>query len=166
MDDEQYDIVLVRAVIHHINDLNACLKEVFRVLNPQGIVLLQDRTPEDCLIEGNETNIRGYFFTRFPNLINKEISRRYATDKVLQVLQNVGFNGLEVYKLWETRRFYKGIDELESDLLNRTGRSILYELSDKELEELVRYISEKFGRSNNESIIEKDRWTIWKAVKQ
>lgn len=166
LDEEQFDIVLLRAVIHHIEDLNTCLKEIYRVLKPNGILLVQDRTPEDCLLPGSSTHIRGYFFTQFPQLIHKEISRRYASDIVYQVLQDVGFGNTNEYKLWETRKIYKLIDELEVDLLNRTGRSILHELSDEQLVDLVKYIKNELLKSDFESITEKDRWTIWKSVKQ
>lgn len=59
--NEQYDIVLERAVIHHINDLPDCFKEMYRLLKPNGVCLIQDRTPEDCMLEGSPTHIRGFF---------------------------------------------------------------------------------------------------------
>ncbi|WP_442599806.1 class I SAM-dependent methyltransferase [Neobacillus sp. D3-1R] len=163
--DQQFDIVLIRAVVHHINDINTCFKEAHRVLKPGGILLIQDRTPEDCLLEGSATHIRGYFFSKFPNLIDKEISRRYSTEKVFQEMSNVGFSEQNEYKLWEIRKSYTNMDDLEKDLLKRTGRSILHELSDPQLNDLVQYIKEQVGHSALDSIIEKDRWTIWKAVK-
>jgi hypothetical protein len=51
------------------------------------------------------------------------------------------------------------------DLLERRGRSILHELSDSELEELVDYIEAKLSELNSNLIVEQDRWTIWTAVK-
>lgn len=81
-------------------------------------------------------------------------------------MQEVGFKNSKEYKLWEIRKTYKIIDDLITDILNRTGRSILYELTNKQLEDLVVYIKKQVDLKNNEPIIEKDRWTIWKALKQ
>lgn len=49
LEDEQYDIILERAIIHHIQNLNECFKKAYRLLKPGGIFLIQDRNPEDCL---------------------------------------------------------------------------------------------------------------------
>ncbi|KOO51885.1 class I SAM-dependent methyltransferase [Viridibacillus arvi] len=162
---EQYDIILERAIIHHINDLESCFKEAFQLLKPGGIFIIQDRTPEDCILEGSPTHIRGYFFSKYPYLVNKETERRHSSEKVIQTLLAEGFKDTQNFSFWETRKTYKALSDLETDLLNRTGRSILYDLSDKQLEELVLYIKEKLALNDNKIIIEKDRWTIWKAIK-
>ncbi|MGE8203375.1 class I SAM-dependent methyltransferase [Heyndrickxia sp. NPDC080065] len=161
---EQYDIVLERAVIHHIKDLDTCFKEIYRLLKNGGSCIIQDRTPEDFLLEGSTTHIRGYFFSKFPELIDKEISRRYSSEEVQQALQNAGFHGMKEYQLWETRKVYEDKNDLFDDLYNRTGRSILHELTDEQLQDLVLYIKEKLN-SHHQPIIEQDRWTIWKADK-
>lgn len=163
--DEQYDIILERAVIHHIDDLNACFQEGYRLLKPGGVFLIQDRTPEDCLLKGSATNIRGYFFEKYPSLIDKEISRRYPSHDVMQFLKENGFHPIEEYSLWETRKVYQYLDDLMKDIKNRTGRSILYELNDEQVDELAVYIKDQINSTTNNPITEKDRWTIWKGIK-
>ncbi|WP_397539705.1 class I SAM-dependent methyltransferase [Rummeliibacillus pycnus] len=165
LENGQFDIVLERAVIHHISDLETSFNEAFRILKPGGVYLIQDRSPEDCLLKGSSNHIRGYFFEKFPSLIEKEISRRYSGEKVLQTLRNIGFQESCEYQLWETRKIYKTIEELSADILSRTGRSILHELNDLQLQELVVYINNQLKIKNDESIVEEDRWTIWKAEK-
>lgn len=165
LESEQYDIVLNRAVIHHVKDLDKFLKEIFRLLKPGGQCLIQDRTPDDCLLKGSSTHIRGYFFSKYPELADQEISRRHTSEKVVQVLQSAGFKDSKEYKLWETRKTYESLDDLVTDILNRTGRSILHEISNEQLENLAMHIREQLKFKDNESIDEKDRWTIWKAVK-
>ncbi len=54
-------------------------------------------------------------------------------------------------------------EALRQDLLRRTGRSLLHELNDGQLEELVSFISGKF-EDHEGPIIESDAWTIWFAV--
>jgi hypothetical protein len=63
----------------------------------------------------------------------------------------------------ERRRAYESFDALRSDLKARTGRSILHELTDAELNTLIDYISTKIDRSG--IINEVDYWTIWVAGK-
>lgn len=79
-------------------------------------------------------------------------------------LEEAGFNSFEEHPFWETRKVHANVDMLADDLLNRTDRSILHELSDVQLEQLVTYIKEQL-RDAPVPIMEKDRWTIWKAVK-
>ncbi len=161
----QYDVILERALIHHLQQdyLPACFTEVYRLLKPGGTLIIQDRTAEDCLRPGSNTYIRGYFFERYPKLIEKEIARRHENKPILQALLHAGFQGVNEEKLWETRATYPDLDALSQDLLARTGRSILHELTDEELLDLVSYIREQL-RGQTE-IVEQDRWTIWSAVK-
>lgn len=161
----EIDIVLERALIHHLNDLDACFKEAYRIIKDGGVLIVQDRTPKDCLLPGDENHIRGYFFERFPQLIDKEISRRYDSGQVQQVLESNGFRLAKTVSLWETRRVYNDYEELKRDILLRTGRSILHELTDVELQELISFIGRKLN-DNQSPIHEKDSWTVWFAIKE
>ena len=166
--DQQCDVILERSLIHHLGRENVrdCFVEALRLLKPGGTLIVQDRTPGDCLLPANPNNLRGYFFVRYPKLINKEVGRRPDNEFVLSTLQNVGFKHIQEHKLWETRRTYTNFDELREDLLSRTGRSILHELSDEELADLVTYIQEQFHGNDEQAIVERDRWTLWSAQKE
>ena len=163
LENTSFNLLLKRALIHHIDDLQKCFKEAYRLLKQKGYYIIQDRTPEDCLLKGNNSHIRGYFFELFPKLIEKETNRRHNSHLVIETLKEVGFREIEEVKLWETRKVYTDKKQLLKDLSERTGRSILHELNNKELNLLVNYIDESFSSECN--IVEKDRWTIWKAVK-
>lgn len=54
-----------------------------------------------------------------------------------------GFQNIVEKTIWETRRLYSGFAELAEDLRSRTGRSILHELNDDELEDLIQFIGSK-----------------------
>lgn len=162
-DNDSSNLVLERALIHHIKDLQACFNESYRVLQENGVYIVQDRTPDDCLLEGSNNHIRGYFFERFPRLAEIEKHRRYTSQFVMKCLKTAGFKDIEEVKLWEIRKVYKNKHQLVKDLKERTGRSILHELDDRELSLLIAYINHSISVNND--IIEKDRWTIWKAVK-
>jgi len=161
----EVDIVLERALIHHLNNLEACFTEAYRIIKNRGVLIVQDRTPQDCLLPGDQNHIRGYFFERFPQLIDKEISRRFDSSQVQQALESNGFRLAKTVSLWETRRVYNEYEELNKDLLLRTGRSILHELTDVELQELISFIGGKLNDSQP-PIIEKDSWTLWFAIKE
>jgi ubiquinone/menaquinone biosynthesis C-methylase UbiE len=167
LSDAQADIILERALIHHLalNELGACFVEAYRLLKPGGMLIVQDRTPVDCLQPGSTTNIRGYFFDRFPRLKDAEIARRRESKDVINALLHAGFKGAEERKLWETRAIYPHSDALLADIQGRSGRSILHELTDEELRELVNYIRQQFKDYAGEEIYEQDCWTIWSGVK-
>lgn len=161
----EFDMVLERALIHHLNDLEACFKEAHRIMKAGGVLIIQDRTPDDGLLPGDEHHLRGYFFKRFPGLKGKENARRHDSGQVQHALEVAGFRLVHTARLWETRREHKILEELNKDLLGRTGRSILHELNDEELQELVSFIARKL-ETTPPPIVEKDAWTVWLATKQ
>lgn len=157
------DIVFERALIHHLKDRIPCFQEANRLLVSGGQIIIQDRTPEDVALPGMPTHIRGYFFEIFPKLMEVEMSRRPTQAGVEEELRQTGFDQIQTLTLWESRRAYPNRQALAQDLNGRTGRSILHELSDAELRQLIDYIMEKLPAQGE--IQEQDRWTIWSAHK-
>ncbi|AOB32688.1 methyltransferase type 11 [Bordetella sp. H567] len=156
------DVVFQRALIHHLADYTDCFREAARLLAPGGMLVVQDRTVEDVGLPGSERHIRGYFFECFPRLAGFESGRRPSDARVRQALQAAGFTQIESRTLWETRKTYGEFGALARDLRARTGRSILHELNDGEIGELVAFIGQRIPPG--ESIVEQDRWTIWSAL--
>ncbi|SDD35148.1 Methyltransferase domain-containing protein [Terribacillus halophilus] len=157
------DLILERALIHHLQELQPCFSEAHRLLRPGGTLLIQDRTPEDCLLPGSPEHIRGYFFSCFPRLAELEISRRHTSAQVRKDLKTCGFHDIEKHTLWEVRQIHESKEKLLADIRARLGRSILHALEDDELEKLALYIDDCITQERD--IVEMDRWTIWKAVK-
>jgi ubiquinone/menaquinone biosynthesis C-methylase UbiE len=162
---EQYDVILERALIHHIKELNPNFEEVYRLLQKGGTFIVQDRTVEDCLLAGSHSHIRGYIFSCFPKLVDKEVNRRHTDEAVQKALQEAGFRNIKAQKLRETRNTYPNLEELTQGLLARTGRSILHDLTDQELQKLMEYIKGKWQQDFDQHIVEQDQWTIWSASK-
>ncbi|TNJ64127.1 class I SAM-dependent methyltransferase [Paenibacillus hemerocallicola] len=158
-----YDLVIERALIHHLTDLRSCFDEAYRVIREGGKLLIQDRTPEDCLLPGGAGHIRGTFFEMYPHLAAIETARRHAAEDVIRAVEEAGFAFSREDKLWEIRKTYETFDELAEELKRRRGRSILHELSDGEIDELIARLRTIVPEG---PIVEKDRWTVWVAVKK
>lgn len=153
------DVVFERALIHHLKDYRGCFAEARRLLAPDGMFLIQDRTPADVEAPASDEHLRGYFFECFPRLTEIEKGRRPDPAIVEIALSAAGFDQTVTRTVWETRKTYQNFDELAEDLAARTGRSILHELNDGELQHLIAYIRERLPASGK--IVEKDRWTMW-----
>ena len=126
-----------------------------------GVLLIQDRTPDDVLSPASPDHIRGYFFACFPQLVQVELARRKAVSDVSRALFANGFVDVQSTTLWETRRVYDSFAELADDVRARTGRSILHELSDGQLERLIDHMRAQLPADG--LIVERDRWTVWRA---
>ncbi|MFS0782548.1 class I SAM-dependent methyltransferase [Bacillus sp. 1P06AnD] len=157
------DIVLLRAVIHHLPELVNSFIEANRILKPQGILLIQDRTPDDCFLEGSPNHIRGYFFSAYPQLKKIELIKRYTDQEVNTSMEKAGFTVQPSREFWENRAVFTTIEELEEDIISRKGRSILHELTDVDLCSLVAYMKEKVNGKT--PIVDRNRWSVWKGIK-
>ena len=154
------DIVFERALIHHVPDLGAVAAEAARILRPDGILLIQDRTPDDVAQPGSVDHPRGWLFDLYPRLLDVENGRRPAPSQIAAALAAAGFWRLTTTTLWEVRRRYADREDYLAEIAARTGRSILHELDDAELAGLV---EELRHRIPDGPLVEQDRWTLWRA---
>ena len=82
---------------------------------------------------------------------------------MLEALHQAGFTQSATTVFWETRQSYPDVTALAADLRQRTGRSMLHELSDTELGTLIDFITAQLPP--HEPLLEQDRWTIWWATR-
>jgi hypothetical protein len=108
-------------------------------------------------------HLRAYFHERYPRLLEVELRRRPRSEVVLAALAAAGFTHVETRNFWETRRVYATFDELADDLRQRVDRSILHELSDTELADLIVYVRERLPEYG--PYPDASRWTLWWGVK-
>ena len=160
--DRSADVVFERALVHHVPDLDAVAVEAARLLRPRGTVLIQDRTPDDVALPGSVTHPRGWLFEVFPRLLDVENGRRPTAEAVSEALGSAGLGEVTVTALWETRRRYADREDYLAEIAQRTGRSILHELDDGELGDLVEQLRPRLPAG---PLIEQDRWTLWRAVR-
>jgi ubiquinone/menaquinone biosynthesis C-methylase UbiE len=158
--DASADIVFERALVHHVPDLAAVAAEAARLLRPGGVLLIQDRTPDDVAQPGSIAHPRGYLFDVFPRLLAVENGRRPTSAAVTAALTSADFGEVTTTELWEVRRRYSDREDYLAEIAQRTGRSILHELDDAEL---ARLIDELRQRVPAGPLVERDRWTVWRA---
>jgi len=157
------DVVFERALVHHIADLGPVAAEAFRVLTPGGRYVVQDRVADDVTQAPSARHVRGWFFAVHPRLLDIELARRPSPAAVSAALTAAGFTDLSQSTLWETRRVHADREELLREVRGRVGRSILHELDDTELDELVERMRAELPAG--EPVVEQDRWTVWTATR-
>ncbi len=163
--DQEFDLVHLRSLLHHVNSMQQTIAEACRILKPGGHLLIQDRTPEDVLMPPSRENIRGYFFEHSPKLVRIECENRFTELDLSSAILAHGLKGLVNQKLFEVRNVYPDVSVLEADLRRRRGRSILIHLKNQELEDLIEYICSQVSALGETSITEIDRWSLWYAQK-
>lgn len=139
------------------------MAESRRILKPGGMLIVQDRTIEDVSQPTSDGHFRAEFFEAFPQLLDLERERRPSATVFGPLLQDVGFSDIDVQSFWETRKINQTPESLRTDLFARTGRSILHHLTDEELATLTESILST--REASFPLEERDRWTMWTAVK-
>jgi ubiquinone/menaquinone biosynthesis C-methylase UbiE len=154
------DVVFERALIRHVPDLSAIAAEAARLLRPGGVLLLQDRTPEDVAQPGSTDSPRGWILELFPRLLEVENARRPTAGTVVDALTSVGLGEVVASTLWEVRRRHADREDYLTEIAARTGRSILHELSDGELDKLVTALRRRLPAG---PLVEQDRWTVWRS---
>jgi ubiquinone/menaquinone biosynthesis C-methylase UbiE len=162
--DASADIVFERAVIHHLTEQQKARNaaEAGRLLRDGGLFAVQDRTVEDVQSREPQHWIRATLFEVFPRLLDFERLRRPARQAYRDLLIGSGFRSVRELRYDEVRRTYAAFDQLKSEILSRKGKSILFELSDAELEMYCRRLEEKAA---GRRLIERDPWTVWLATK-
>jgi len=154
------DLVFERALIHHLShhEQEQNLVEVKRVLRPQGLAVIQDRTLEDVQSEKPAHWIRSTLFEIYPRLIEFERKRRPEKSAYSGLMKKAGFQNIREMTYEEIRKTYFSFDQLEKEIMSRKGKSILFELTN---EELQIYCDRLKAKSAKHSLIESDSWTVW-----
>jgi SAM-dependent methyltransferase len=162
--DRCADIVFHRAVIHHLNAEGQArgAAEMYRILESGGKCVVQDRTLEDVESARPDHWVRSTLFEVFPRLLETERARRPTTAAYAKIMKESGFGTIDVLQYAETRKRYSSFEELETEILARKGKSILFELSDAELRTYCKALAQKRATP---PIIEADSWTVWIGTK-
>lgn len=159
---QAYDLVFERALIHHLTEEEQALNasEATRILRKGGVLAVQDRTIENVLDDSPNHWIRATLFECFPRLLEFERERRPSESKYKELLKSSNFEVQAPIRFSERRKSYSSLTELQEEIRSRKGKSILFELSDDELEVYCERLEQA---SMNKPLDEIDQWTIWRA---
>jgi SAM-dependent methyltransferase len=158
------DIVFERALIHHLagEELEGNVLEARRLLRSGGLLAVQDRTIEDVRSADPRHWIRAALFEAFPRLLDFEAARRPSTAAYADLLRRHGFAAVRILHFEEVRKAYPTFESLRMEILARKGKSILFELSDGELEV---YCERLLAKSASLPLVEVDAWMVWLGTK-
>ncbi|MCP5345351.1 MAG: class I SAM-dependent methyltransferase [Gammaproteobacteria bacterium] len=162
LDSNAYDLVFERALVHHLSKKEQILnvEEASRILRKDGILAVQDRTFEDVLDDDPRHWIRSILFRCFPELYEFERARRPSEGEYQKILDSSSLRSQSPIKFSELRKSYTCLSELKQEIRTRKGKSILFELTDDQLEF---YCEELEKASVGKSLEEIDQWTLWLA---
>lgn len=121
--DNSVDKIITRYALHHFPELKESLKEIYRILKPNGKLIISDPTPND-----NDTN---QFVDRFMQMKADGHIKFYHINEYKEMLKSIGFH----FVLNETTniRFPRKEAEKYSELIAKTDKNILsgYEIEIK-----------------------------------
>ncbi|MEU0551272.1 class I SAM-dependent methyltransferase [Micromonospora sp. NPDC005979] len=161
-EDDVFDGVVERALIHHFTTLHRNFREARRILKPAGLLWVQDRTVDDVLQPPSAEHIRGYYLAFDERLRATEIERRRREPDVTAALLEAGFRLVNSSKVCELRKVFREPGELYEEIVLRRGRSLLHALDDRRIRQLADYVVERIPRW---PAVERDTWTVWIAEK-
>jgi ubiquinone/menaquinone biosynthesis C-methylase UbiE len=98
--DSYFDMVISNSIIHHLPDPLPFLREVKRVLMPQGAIFLRDLLrPENAEISENLVNLyAGDCNAHQKQLFSDSLQAAFTLDEVEEMIQNAGLDGLRIYE--------------------------------------------------------------------
>ncbi len=119
-DDDCFDLVFARAVLHHSQNLEQACREFFRVLKPGGkLVAIR----EHVISKRADLPV---FLEQHPlhNLYGGE--NAYLLDEYVSAIENAGFSQLEVISPWRSPINYApySLESLKHELARRAGQKL------------------------------------------
>ena len=134
--------------------------EARRLLRRRGILCVQNRSFED--VQANEPDfwIRAALFEAFPQLLEFEKARRPSASEYAATLSETGFSNIARRAYREVRKRYASFGQINEEILDRKGKSILFELTNAELQS---YCDRLEAKHRSHRLIECDLWTVWAA---
>ncbi|MBD0345792.1 MAG: class I SAM-dependent methyltransferase [Coleofasciculus sp. Co-bin14] len=110
----QFDMVISNSLIHHLPDPLPFLKELKRVLKPNGAILLRDliRPPSEEVINTLVEGIGAEYDEHQKMLFRDSLHAAFTLDEVNQLISDAGLEDVKVYQSsdrhWTAERAFRG----------------------------------------------------------
>ncbi|NQT18260.1 MAG: class I SAM-dependent methyltransferase [Planctomycetes bacterium] len=125
--DRSFDVGWVSMVVHHVSDLDACARELHRVVRPGGLVLIRNS------FSGRLQTVRAYEF--FPDALAIDNARLPKVETVRSAFEAIGFGFVD----------FRGVEQIIDTSLTehvarirQRGVSTFELISDEEFERGIR----------------------------
>ena len=110
--DEQFDMVISNSLFHHLPDPLPFLREIKRVLKPDGAILVRDLIrPADQTIMNAVVDSIGTEYSEHQKLLFRDsLQAAFTLDEVDELVRKAGIEGVKVYQSsdrhWTAERKY------------------------------------------------------------
>jgi ubiquinone/menaquinone biosynthesis C-methylase UbiE len=112
--DGQFDVVISNSLIHHLADPLPFLKELKRVIKPNGAILIRDliRPPSEEVINTLVEGIGTEYDEHQKMLFRDSLHAAFTLDEVNQLISDAGLEDVKVYQSsdrhWTAERAFRG----------------------------------------------------------
>ncbi len=112
--DGQFDMVISNSLIHHLPDPLPFLKELKRILKPNGAILIRDliRPPSEEVINTLVEGIGAEYDEHQKMLFRDSLHAAFTLDEVNQLILDAGLEDVKVYQSsdrhWTAERAFRG----------------------------------------------------------
>ncbi|WP_159789569.1 class I SAM-dependent methyltransferase [Sodalinema gerasimenkoae] len=112
--DASFDLVISNSIIHHLENPLPCLRELRRVLKPQGSLFLRDLVrPEDLAkVERLVQQLGSDYDPHQTQLFRDSLCAAFTLSEIQQMLENAGFAGISAYlssdRHWTAKQAWQG----------------------------------------------------------
>jgi ubiquinone/menaquinone biosynthesis C-methylase UbiE len=110
----QFDMVISNSLIHHLPDPLPFLKELKRILKPNGAILIRDliRPPSEEVINTLVEGIGAEYDEHQKMLFRDSLHAAFTLDEVNQLISDAGLEDVKVYQSsdrhWTAERAFRG----------------------------------------------------------
>jgi len=133
---ESYNFVFMTEVLHHLPDIDSAIEEIFRVLEPGGLL---------CIVTQSHNQIDGRMTSRFfPASAEVDKLRYPDIDVIEEVLLKVGFSKV-ILREYQFRPTLLG-DEYLNTIENR-GYSMLHKINNEDYEQGLQKLKAAYASS-------------------
>jgi SAM-dependent methyltransferase len=152
--DNSFDVVFMSHLLHHCDDPDEVIRECWRVLKVQGVILVRYGALEQIRDDVEHTF--------FPEALKIDETRVFSFARMESCLQEAGFGGIISEKIIQ-RGYETGYDLLKADILK--GTSVLTMISPEAFEKGISTLRTYVEKNPNDPWLLDGRMTLTAGYK-